>query len=126
MAVEITRPKPEKPPTGMILIDGQWQVRRHGLLSQRRITCIFGHRIKLGLRPFEVAVPCDHRESAGQAPCNAQLYLFTTRARLIWAMDVTADEAELIARENMDADQIIEHFSAGFPVERSILRKRSA
>jgi hypothetical protein len=112
------------PPRGMIEIDGRWEIRRFGLVVQRRLTCIFGHRIVLGLRPFEVAAPCgfkDNRDS--QIACDAQLYLFSTRARLIWAMDVTPGEAEMIERREMDTPEIIAFFGAGFPSDIKILRK---
>lgn len=120
--------KPAPPLRGMIKIDGHWQIRRAGLLVQRELRCIFGHRIKLGEgRPFEIAVPCGSMESReAQVRCDAQIYLFVTRPRLIWAMDVTQEESALIDREKMDPDEIVAYFGVGFPVDMKILRNRPA
>lgn len=109
---------------GMILIDGAWHVRRFGLLAQRRLTCIFGHRIKLGEgHSFERAIPCGSMETReGQLHCDAQVYLFVTRPRLIWAMDLTQEESALIDHEKMSPDQIVAHFGVGFPDDKSIAR----
>src|SRR4051812_30722809 len=131
MAID-EQPTPVNPRPGLIYIDEAWHVRRHGLLVQRRLNCIYGHRITVKPRPFEVAIPCDSMGEAhkyeGQLVdrCRAQLYLFTTRARLLWVMDVTGDEAQFIADRNMDAEQIVSHFGVGFPVDYSILRKPAA
>lgn len=112
----------------MILIDGRWQIRRFGLLIQRQLTCIYGHRIKLGdERPFEIAVPCNHRAERGfeagrTGACDARLYLFVTRPRLVWAMDVTLAETLLIMEHAMDVEQIVNHFGVGFPIDMKIAR----
>jgi len=109
---------------GMLEIDGRWQVRRFGLLVQRELTCIFGHRIKVGARPFEIAIPCGARQDRGsQLGCDAQLYIFTTRARLLWAMDLTGAESEMINQHLMDVESIVSHFGVGFPLDMKILRK---
>lgn len=129
MATQIT---PQPPIAGMIEIDGAWFVRRHGLLIQRKLRCIYGHKMQVGGRPFEISIPC---ESAGEPQnfeiqdhgrCKAQLYIFTTRARMLWAMDVTADESEFIGRENLSVEEIIAHFGVGFPIDMKILRKPAA
>jgi hypothetical protein len=118
-----TRPAP--PPRGMIKIDGTWQVRRFGLLVQRELTCIYGHHMQVGLRPFEIAIPCNHlseRFTHASAACSAQLYMFVTRPRLVWAMDLTQAEGETIAQHSMDIEQIVTYFGCGFPVEMKIAR----
>jgi hypothetical protein len=118
-----SKARPAPPPRGMIEIDGKWQIRRAGLLAQRKLTCIFGHRVTLGLRPFEVTAPCGHREDrVAQIACDAQLYLLTMRARLLWAMDVTIGESDMIANTNMEPAEIILYFGVGFPVDMKIAR----
>lgn len=133
-----TKTLPPPPPRGMIKIDNTWQLRRFGLLVQRRLTCIFGHHIKLGEgRTFEVAIPCGHvdlkaafpdrswsdsrqREPGGSAGCSAHLYVFTTRPRFLWAMDVTLAESEIIDHYSMDVEAIVSHFGVGFPLDMKI------
>ena len=117
-------PAAERPITGMIEIDGKWYVRRFGLLVQRRLTCIFGHHIKLGEgHSFERSVPCGEMEQReAQVRCDAQVYLFMTRPQLLWAMDVTQEESALISREKMSPEQIVSHFRVGFPVDMKIAR----
>jgi hypothetical protein len=125
-------PSPDRPRPGLIYIDDAWHVRRHGLLVQRRLKCIFGHKITMRPRPFEVAIPCDSMGDPymfeGQLVdrCNAHLYLFTTRARLLWVMDVTVEESQYLADKNIDAEQIVSHFGCGFPVDHKILRRSAA
>lgn len=129
-----SKAKPAPPLRGMIKIDGHWVIRRAGLLVQRQLRCIFGHRIKLGEgKPFEVAVPCGFmeireapdRDLADRVRCDAQVYLFVTRPRLIWAMDVTQEESALIDREMMDTDEIVAYFGVGFPVDMKIARLKA-
>lgn len=126
------RKLPARPPRGMIEIDGKLQVRRYGLLVQRELTCIYGHRIKPDARPFEIAIPCNHRDAYfdgarhlsdfTKAACSAQLYIFTTRAKLLWAMDLTHDESTMIAKYELDVNEIVDHFGVGFPIEMKIAR----
>jgi hypothetical protein len=125
-------PDPDHPRPGLIFIDDAWHVRRHGLLTQRRLTCIYGHKVTVKPRPFEITIPCDSMGEShkfeGQLVdrCRAQLYLLTMRARLLWVMDATADESQYIADRNLDAQEIISHFGLGFPVDYKILRKTAA
>jgi hypothetical protein len=68
-------------------------------------------------------VPCGHREQReSQLGCVARLYLFVTRPRLVWAMDVTAAETLMILQHSMDVEEIVTHFGVGFPVEMKIAR----
>lgn len=126
-----TRPAP--PPRGMIKIDGFWQIRRFGLLVQRELTCIYGHRIQPGVRPFEIAIPCSHRsdkvrgdagfEKGTTGLCSAQLYVFVTRPRLVWAMDITYDESLIIDQQHLTSiEEIVAHFGCGFPVDMKLAR----
>lgn len=119
-------PAPKRPPAGLIQVGDRWHPRRYGLLKQRDLTCYRGHRIKVGGRPFEISIPCG---SAGDeysqgiqnaARCNAELYVFTTRAGLLWAMDVTQDESRFIDQTAMTPDQIVEYFGVEFPVDKKI------
>ena len=122
-----SKARPAPPPRGMIKIDGAWQIRRAGLLTQRKLTCIFGHRVTLGLRPFEVTAPCGSRDDrASQIACDAQLYILTMRARLLWAMDVTIGESEMIASTNMEPAEIVSYFGVGFPDEMKIVKPSSS
>jgi hypothetical protein len=117
---------PAPPPRGMIEIDGVWQIRRAGLIAQRKLTCIFGHRVILGLRPFEVAAPCGSRDGrASQIACDAHLYILTMRARLLWAMDMTIAESEIIASSNMEPAEIVIYFGVGFPIDMKITKLTS-
>lgn len=116
------RKLPAPPPRGMIELDGKWHPRRYGLVVQRKITCIYGHRIRLDLRPFEVSAPCNHRESFGAVACPGELYLFSTRGRLVWAMDVTHAESTMIDQYEMSPEEIVSYFGAGFPIDVKIAR----
>lgn len=119
---EESKAKPAPPLRGMIEIDGQWQIRRFGLLTQRRLTCIYGHRIKLDARPFEIAIPCNFRTDRELNACPAQLYIFTTRPRLVWAMDLTHAESTIIDQHSMDVEEIVSYFGVGFPIDMKIPR----
>lgn len=122
--MNLDRKLPAPPPRGLILIGDKWEIRRFGLLVQRQLTCIFGHRIKLGdERPFEIAVPCGHMEQRdAQVRCDARIYLFVTRPRLVWAMDVTTAETLTIMQHSMDTEEIVEYFGVGFPTDIKITR----
>jgi hypothetical protein len=124
-----TRPTPPAPPPrGMIKIDGEWQVRRFGLLIQRELTCIYGHHIQVGARPFEISIPCNHmteRFTHASARCSAQLYIFVTRPRMVWAMDLTQAESETIAHHLDSIEAIVNHFGCGFPSEHKITRLKA-
>lgn len=113
---------PPAPPAGLIKIDDSWYPRRRGLLAQRRLTCIFGHRIKVDARPFEIAIPCNYQADRGTEPCPAQLYIMTTRAKLLWAMDLTWAESSLIAQYSLDVHEILEYFGVGFPADVKVAR----
>jgi hypothetical protein len=118
-----TRPTPPAPPpSGMIKIDGEWHPRRFGLLVQRKLTCIYGHDMQPGVRPFEIAVRCNHMAQPGAIPCDAQLYIFVTRPRLVWAMDLTYDESLIIAQHLSSPEEIVNHFGCSFPTEHKITR----
>lgn len=113
----------------MIEIDGKYHVRRYGLLVQRELTCIYGHRIKPGGTPFEIAVPCHvavpdiGRSIRDDIPrCEARLYVFTTRGTLLWAMDMTAAEALMVLKHSLNTAEIVDYFGVGFPVDMRITR----
>jgi hypothetical protein len=126
MAEEFKKPTPPAPPqAGMIRIDGRWHPRRFGLLVQRQLTCIYGHTMQVGARPFEISIPCCHLESRGAIPCDAQLYIFVTRPRLVWAMDLTYDESLIIAQHLESIEQIVNYFGCGFPIEHKITRLKA-
>jgi hypothetical protein len=114
--------RPASPPRGMIKIDGSWQIRRHGLLIQRELTCLYGHDMQPGVRPFEISLRCNHMDRPGSTPCDAQLYIFVTRPRLVWAMDLTYDESLTIAQHLGSIEEIVAHFGCGFPVDMKITR----
>jgi hypothetical protein len=117
--------KPTPPPRGMIEIDGRYEIRRYGLVTvQRELTCIYGHRFKVGdERPFEVAKPCGHMEHRGsQIACGARLYMFVSRQRMLWAMDVTLKETLMILQHSMESEEIIDYFGVGFPADMKISR----
>lgn len=107
----------EKPPRGMIKVDGKYQIRWAGFVTQRELTCYNHHRIhtKPGERPIENSIPCGYREPPGHKPCTARLYVFRTRARLLFAMDITEEEDTAIELAEMDLDDIIEFFGLSFP-----------
>lgn len=109
--------KIERPPRGLILVDGKLQVRNAGFVTQRELTCYNGHRIhaKKGERPIEGVIPCGYKEDRFSRPCQARLFVFRTRARVLFAMDLTADEDDHIELGEMDLDDIIEHFGLKFP-----------
>lgn len=134
----------------MIMIEGVWKIRRFGLIRRRALTCIYGHKIKAVGEPFEIALPClsviipaastgweqiantdggkSARSGLGTSAradlmrCDAQLYIVTMRARLLWAMDINGYETELIKHTGMEPDEIVEYFGAGFPVDMKIAR----
>lgn len=113
----------------MILIGETWQLRRYGLIVQRELTCIFGHRIRPSGTPFEIAIPCHTADSeSGKSSrvdfgrCEARLYVFTTRGKMLWAMDVTTAETLMILHYSMDTEEIVSHFGVGFPVDMKIPR----
>ncbi|MGH9419662.1 MAG: hypothetical protein ACRD3J_06800, partial [Thermoanaerobaculia bacterium] len=92
------------------------------VIAQRRLTCWNGHRIKIGEdRPFEVTIPCGYQEQRGsQVRCEARLFLFMARPRILWAMDITAAETVTILRYSLDTDEIVHYFGVDFPVDLKI------
>jgi hypothetical protein len=122
------RKLPAPPVRGMIEIDGKLHIRRYGLIAQRELTCIYGHRIKVDGRPFEIALPCLNTGGAyrfdmpQKERCQAQLYILNTRARLLWAMDLTHAESTIIDNYSLDVDKIIDYFGVGFPADMKIAR----
>jgi hypothetical protein len=126
---------PDRPIAGLIQVEGQWYPRGRGFLTQRELRCMYGHRIQAEGRPFEIALPCGSIEMVGAdrqrvhdksaKPCDAFLYIISTRGRHFWAMDLTKAEAGLIAQLPMDFDQMLEFFGVGFPPGARIVRKKS-
>jgi hypothetical protein len=113
----IARAQSKRPPRGMIMIDGKWQVRFAGFIRQRELTCYNSHHVhaKKGERPIEGVIPCGYKEPPHGRPCQARLFVFRTRARVLFAMDITPDEDDHIELAEMDLDDIIEHFGLSFP-----------
>lgn len=116
-ASEYTKPaRPKHPPRGLICVDGSWQVRFAGFVTQRELTCWNGHPVHIrGGSVTEGVICCNHMDERAAPRCPARLLILKVRARLYFAMDITAEEDAAVELVEMDLDDIVEHFGLQFP-----------
>src|SRR5688572_20124295 len=101
----------------MISIDGQLRIRRAGFCKHEELVCWNGHHMRSGpgQRPIEEVMRCGFRETRFAVACEARLFVFRTRARSYFAMDVTKEEDDAIEFREMDLDDVIVWFGIEFP-----------
>lgn len=104
---------PDRPPRGLILIDGVWRPRHWAFLSEREFTCWNGHRVhpKSGERPIENIIPCGYKQhNKIGAGCEARLFVFRVKPTKFFAMDITFAEDDQVRLMELDLDGILEWF----------------